>query len=376
MKEAKGAAARERRGKRAGLVGILVNLLLAVGKMTVGTLFGVISLTADGLNNLTDCGSSAISVLSFKLSAKPADREHPYGHERTEYVFSLAVAFLVLYFAFETARDALGKILAPDALVFSLFAVGVAVASILAKLLLYLYYRREAAAIGSDILAAAAVDCLGDCISTAIVLVSLAVGRIFHVNIDGYAGILVALFVARAGAGILRDTFSKLIGQAPPPELIEDIRARICAYPGVLGLHDLAVYAYGPSKYFASVHVEVDAAVPVLVSHELVDTIERELMEATGILLTGHLDPIVTGDERTNTLRAAVLGWVKDCDPRFTIHDFRIVPGEQRTNVLFDVAVPFEASIPEEELKARLTAALTAYDATLCPIITVEHTIL
>ena len=370
------SAMREKRGKRAGLVGILVNLVLALGKMAVGSLFGVLSLTADGLNNLTDCGSSAISVLSFKLSSKPADREHPYGHERTEYVFSLGVAFLVLLFAFETGKEAVGKIVTPTALQFSLWVIAVAVVSILAKCGLYFYYRREAKAIDSDILKAAALDCLGDCISTGIVLICCIVGKLTSLNIDGYAGILVALFVARAGIEILRETFSKLIGQAPPPELVAELEAHICAYPGVLGIHDLAVYAYGPKKYFASVHVEVDAAVPVLTSHELVDTIERELIERTGILLTGHLDPIVTSDERTNSLRAYMMAWVKEIDPHFSIHDFRMVPGEARTNVLFDIAIPFDASVEEEELRARAAAAVVALDPSYCPIVTVEHTIL
>lgn len=366
---------RSRLGNIASLIGILVNIVLAVGKMLVGALFGVISMLADGLNNLTDCGSSVISILSFKLSAKPADKEHPYGHERIEYVCSLIVAFIILLVAFETAKESVNKIITPSAIEFSFLVISTLITSIVAKCGLYLYYKSTAKRINSEILQAAAADSLTDCISTSVVLLTVLIGKFTSLNIDGYAGILVALFIAWSGIGILRETLSKLIGQAPDAETIEAIKQRVLAHPEVLGVHDLAVYSYGPNKYFASVHVEVDASIDVLISHELVDSIEREFYEQTNILLTGHLDPIVTNDDIVNDLRAKIESYVTTLNTQLSIHDFRMVHGEKRTNVLFDVAVPYDCPIVKTELLSTLQNYVSSVDTKYCCIITIENTI-
>lgn len=362
-------------GKIAGFIGVLVNVFLAAGKIAVGAIFGAISILADGLNNLTDCGSSMISVLSFKLSAKPADKEHPYGHERIEYICSLIVAFVILLVAFETLKESINKIIAPSPIAFSYWAIAMLCASILVKCGLYFYYRSVARKINSEILKAAATDSLTDCISTSVVLLTLLVSKFASVNIDGYASALVALFIAWSGIGILRETFSKLIGQAPDEQMSSDIKNRILAHEEVLGVHDLAVYSYGPNKYFASVHIEVDANVDVLVSHELVDEIEREFIQNTNIILTGHLDPIVTNDERVNALRAQVQELVKTLDSRFSIHDFRMVFGEKRTNVLFDVALPFDSTLCKEKIKTEIENGILALDEKYCPIVVLEHSV-
>ncbi len=366
---------RSLRGRIAGIVGIVVNILLAAGKITVGSLFGLVSVVADGLNNLTDCASSIVSIVSFKLSSKPADKEHPYGHERVEYICSLSVAFLVLLVAFDTAREAVGKIIAPENAAFSYWIVAVLAASLLAKLGLFLYYRSVAARINSSILRASATDSLMDCISTSVALASFIVSVVSGFSVDGYAGVMVALFIAWSAIGILREMFSSLIGKAPDDEMLDDIRARIASYPGVLGVHDLAVYSYGPNKFFASVHVEVSSSVDVLTSHELVDEIERDFIENTNIVLTGHLDPIETDNEVVNELRERVDRIVKGIDPAFSIHDFRMVTGERRTNVLFDIAIPFDTKLTGDQIKERVTAALLEIDPRYCPIITVEHTV-
>lgn len=369
------AQQRSRLGNIASFIGILVNIVLAAGKMLVGALFGVISMLADGLNNLTDCGSSAISILSFKLSAKPADKEHPYGHERIEYVCSMIVAFIILLVAFETAKESIGKIITPSPIEFSYLVIGTLIASIAAKCGLFLYYKRTATRINSEILQAAATDSLTDCISTSVVLLTVIIGTFTTLNIDGYAGLLVALFIAWSGIGILRETLSKLIGQAPDEETISAIKERVLAHPEVLGVHDLAVYSYGPNKYFASVHVEVDAAVDVLISHELVDSIEREFYEQTNILLTGHLDPIVTNDNIVNDLRAKVESYVTTLNGQLSIHDFRMVHGEKRTNVLFDVAVPYDCPIVKADVQTKLQDYVSSVDEKYCCIITIENTI-
>lgn len=366
---------RERAGVVAGAVGIAVNLLFAICKMAVGLIFGVVSILADGLNNLTDCGSSILSTVSFKLSSKPADKEHPFGHERIEYVFSMVVAFIILLVSFETAKESVAKIISPEALEFSYYAVFVLAFSIIGKCALYFYYKRTARRINSEILDAAAQDSLGDCVSTSVVLVTLVISELSGYNIDGYAGVFVAGFIALAGIGVLRSAFSNLIGKAPDGAMLTDIKERIESYSGVLGVHDLNVYSYGPNKYFASVHVEVDANIDVLVSHELVDDIERDFAQNTSIILTGHLDPIVVDDERVNSLRMEIDRAVKAIDRRFSLHDFRMVFGERRTNVLFDVAIPYDTERKKEEIKAMLENSVTSLDESFCPVITIEYSI-
>ncbi len=359
-------------GKFASFIGIVANVILAVGKILVGVLFGVISLVADGLNNLTDCGSSVVSMVSFKLSAKPADKEHPFGHERIEYICSLVVAFIILIVAFETAKESITKIINPSQLTFSIWVVVTLGASIIVKCLLFLYYRAVAKKISSSILQATSVDSLTDCISTTIVLIAVLLGKFAGINVDGYAGTVVALFIAYSGIGVLREVFSTLIGKAPDDELFCRIKQKVLSYEGVLGVHDLSVYCYGPNKYFASVHVEVDAKIDVLISHELVDKIEKDIFESDGIVLTGHLDPIVTDDQRVNDLRVKVEDIVASIDQRFTVHDFRMVFGENRTNVLFDVAIPYDTKLTKEQIKSLIEEQLVLINPTYCLVATIE----
>ena len=342
---------REHYGKVASIVGILANIVLALSKIIVGAVFGVLSILADGLNNLTDCGSSVMSFVSFKIANKPADKEHPFGHQRIEYIFSMAVAFLILMIAFELLKESITKIISPSAINFSFLIVGVLVFSILVKFCLYFYNSKVSKKINSQILKATAVDCLSDCISTATVLVALGVGKLTGFNLDGYAGLFVACFVAYAGIGIFRETMSHLVGKAPDKEMVDSIKERILSYKEVFGIHDLSVYCYGPNKYFASVHIELDASIDVIESHEIVDRIEQDFFENTHIVLTGHLDPIVVNDEKVNELRIKVANLVTDIDCNFSIHDFRMVEGPNNTNLIFDVAVPYECSLCDSEIK-------------------------
>lgn len=365
----------EKCGSIASFVGIVANLLLAGCKVVVGAIFGVISVLADGLNNLTDCGSSIISVISFKLSARPADKEHPYGHERIEYVCSLIVAFLVAFVAIDTAKESIAKIISYSEIEFSYIILLVLAFSVLTKLFLFFYYKSVAKKINSSILSASAVDCLTDCISTAVVAVSCIVGKFWGVNIDGYAGIVVALFIGWSAINILKDIFSKLIGQAPEKEMLAEIKQRILSHEGVLDVHDLSVYSYGPNKYFASAHVEVDASVDVMVSHELVDDIERDFIKNTNIVLTGHLDPIVTDNAEVNDLKEKVLNAVAEVSSDFSVHDFRVVFGKRHTNVLFDVAIPYETKMTTSEINERISKAVKEIDEKYCAVITVEYCI-
>lgn len=363
---------RDNIGKKASIIGFLTNLCLAVGKIIAGLLSGLISVTADGLNNLSDCGSSAVSLISFKISSKPADKEHPYGHERIEYVSSMIVSFLILFIAYELVMESVGKILSPTLFDFSLLAFVVLLVSILLKFFLYFYYKHTSKLINSDLLKASAIDSLSDCISTSIVLISMIVGKLFNINIDGYAGLVVAVFIAIAGINILKEVISKLIGQAPDKEIFESIKSRILRHKDVLGIHDLNVYCYGPNKYFASVHIELDSKTDSLVAHELIDDIEREFLQNTNIVLTGHHDPIVIDDEEVNKMREIVSKLVKDIDDSFSMHDFRMVKGPNKTNVIFEVAIPFDTKLSETDIISQLKKHIKAIDSKYMPVIMVE----
>lgn len=360
-------------GRVAGVIGLITNVLLAAAKIAVGSLFGLISVIADGINNLTDCGSSIVSLISFKLSSKPADKEHPYGHERVEYICSLSVAFLVLLVAFETISESVGKLINPSDIVFSVWIPVVLAVSIFAKFGLFIYYKSMAKKINSVVLSASATDSLSDCVSTFVTLLSFVIGVGTGFNADGIAGILVAFFIGWSAIGLLKGIFSNLIGKAPDKEMIKDIKDRIMSHSGVLSVHDLSVYCYGPNKFYASAHIEVPAKVDVLVSHELIDEIERDFIENTDIVLTGHLDPVETDNPIVKELKAKVEEIVYKTDARFSIHDFRIVTGERRTNVLFDVAIPYDSTMTKEQIKESLEKSIKKIDDSYCLIVTVEY---
>ena len=363
---------RESYGTIASIVGILSNLVLAGGKIIVGMLFGVISVMADGFNNLTDCGSSIMSFISFKISSKPADKEHPFGHERIEYIASMIVSFLILLIAFELVKESITNIISATALEFSYIIIAVLLASIAIKCGLFFYNRAVGKKINSDILKATAVDCLSDCISTSVVLIAIIIGKLTGFNIDGYAGVLVAVFIAIAGIKILVEMISKLIGQAPDAELLQDIKKRILAHKTVLGIHDLNVYSYGPSKFFASVHIELAADLDPLVAHEMIDDIEKEFLQNTNIALTGHYDPIVVDDDEVNEMRKKVAKIVKNISKEYSMHDFRMVKGPHNTNIIFDVAIPFDAKHSEEEIKQSIVEHVAKIDTKYTPVIIVE----
>ena len=359
-------------GKKTSIIGLLANLVLAVGKIIVGSISGLISVTADGLNNLSDCGSSAVSFISFKMSSKPADKEHPYGHERIEYIASMVVSFLILIIAYELVSESISKIISPIKNEISIIVLITLAASILIKCLMYFYYNHTAKIINSDLLKASAIDSLSDCISTSIVLISMFISKFASINIDGYAGLVVAVFIAIAGIKILKEVISKLIGQAPDKEVFESIKQRILNHSEVLGIHDLNVYCYGPNKYFASVHIELDAKTDSLAAHEMIDDIEREFISETNIVLTGHHDPIVIDDKEVNEMRKKVSKLVSKIDKSFSMHDFRMVKGPHKTNIIFEIAIPFETKISEETIIETLKQEIEKIDKKYIPVIIVE----
>lgn len=371
--EARDPAVRQQYGKLGSIVGILVNLLLSGGKLAAGALSGSVAITADGVNNLSDAGSSLISLVSFRLAARPADAEHPFGHARIEYLSSMAVAVLILLLGVELAQTSLGKIFSPEEAAFSWLTAGVLVLSILAKLWLYRFNRSLGRRIDSELMAATAADSLSDVLATTGVLVSAAASPFLGFSLDGYMGVLVAVFILRSGAEIIREAMDKLLGQAPTGELVAEIESYVRSYDGVMDCHDLVVHSYGPGRCFATVHAEVPAGRDIMASHDIIDNIERDIFREKGIHLVIHMDPVVTDDVRVEHLRRLVREVLAEVGTELTFHDFRIVTGPSHTNMIFDISAPFAFPLGDSELCRRMEEKLKERDNSLFAVITVDR---
>lgn len=346
-------------GWLAGWVGIVVNVLLFLGKLIAGALTGSVSITADAVNNLSDASGSVVTLLGFRLAAKPADDEHPYGHDRAEYLAGLAVAALILLIGVELVKTSIKKIIAPTEVAFSAAAAAVLLVSIACKLYLALFDRKLGKMIQSPALEAAAADSRNDVISTAAVLAAAVISRVSGVQVDGWAGLAVALFILWSGVGIAKDTIDPLLGRAPDEQLVHTIANEIRGYDArVLGIHDLMVHDYGPGRRFASVHVELDAREDVLAAHELIDSIERDVKKKLRIELVIHYDPIVTDDQELTEMRARVETVIHTIDDRLSLHDFRMVRGVEHSNLIFDLVIPWDMRGREAELKRRINEQL------------------
>lgn len=363
-------AVRGNMGKLVSAVGIALNLLLAAAKIVLGILTSLISLVADGLNNLSDCGSGAVSLVSFRISQKPADKEHPYGHQRAEYIASMIISFLVLLLAVELFRESLDSVMegglsSGNLYVYILLGVSVAI-----KAGMFFGYGITARKINSDALKAAAIDSACDCLATVAVAVGLILSA-YGIAADGYAGLVVSLFVAWEGISILREASSKLLGLAPEPALVEKIRAIILAEEGVLGVHDLRVYCFGRARFYATAHIEADASLPAAITHECIDRVEHKVLHETGVELTAHFDPVDLNDseaaELETRIRAAVEGMFENMD----LHDFRLVRGA-RDKVIFEVGVPFSCKTSDEEILSAVTNAVRLLGEWE-PVVTVER---
>ncbi len=363
---------RGRYGILSGAVGICTNLLLFAGKLIAGTLTNSISIVADAVNNLSDASSSVITLVGFKLAGKPADKEHPFGHARFEYLSGLAVAIIILLIGFELGKTSIDKIFHPGDVVFSILSVVVLAVSMLLKLWQGVFYRTIGRRISSTALIASATDSLSDVISTGAVLVSALIARFTGLQLDAYMGLAVAAFILYSGGKLILETVNPILGEAPDCELVSAVERQILAYPGVLGIHDLLVHSYGPGKTFASVHVEVSAHEDILVSHDLIDNIERDVSKQFNLQLVIHLDPIVVDDPKINELRAFVRKVVTDIDQSLSMHDFRAVQGPTHTNLIFDVVVPSGYNKQEEELVSEIAAQIKARDERLYAVVTID----
>lgn len=367
------AAVHESYGRLSGLVGIATNLLLFAGKIAVGVFFHSIAIMADAFNNLSDSASSLVTLIGFKLSGKPADAEHPYGHARMEYISGLVVSFIILMVGIQLVQTSFGKILHPEKMEFGVVIFVVLAASILLKLWQSLFYKKIAKTIDSATLAATGADSLNDVLTTSAVLLSTLFTRFTGINLDGWMGMAVAVFVIIAGVRLIMNTSSPLLGLAPTRELVDQIYARIMSYQGILGLHDLNVHNYGPGRCFASVHCEVPAGEDIMVSHDIIDNIERDFLHDMNIHLVIHLDPVVTGDERTNRLKAVVERLIDEVSPDISMHDFRVVWGTTHSNLIFDVVVPYRFKWTDEELKTILIDKIHRVNENYHAVVVVDH---
>lgn len=366
-------ALRRAYGTLCGAVGIGLNILLFMGKFFAGQLSGSIAVTADAFNNLSDAGSSAVTLLGFRLAGKKPDTDHPFGHGRIEYISGLIVAGLILLMGVELAKSSFDKILHPEEVTFSALAVVILAVSVAVKLYMWFYNRRIGGKLRSAAMEATAMDSLSDAAATFAVLLATLIGKWTGLAVDGYVGLLVALFILFSAYKAAKETLSPLLGQAPDPELVQRIRDIVAAHDTVVGIHDLVVHDYGPGRQMVSLHAEVPASGDILELHDVIDNIERELHEKLHVQAVIHMDPIVTDDTEVDALRRQVAELARQVEPRMTVHDLRVVRGTTHTNLVFDAVLPLDAAITPAEAARRIREKVSELDGDYYAVVTVEH---
>ncbi|MBQ8782943.1 MAG: cation transporter [Clostridia bacterium] len=360
-------------GVLSGAVGIAVNAIICCIKFVIGFITGSIAITADAINNLSDAGSSAVTLFGFKISNKPADKEHPFGHGRVEYITSLIVSFIVLFMSFELAVSSVEKITDPQPVKYSFVSAIILGVSILGKVWLALFNRKLGKKIDSSAMTAVVKDSIGDIAATTATLIALVVSKYSDIPIDGYLGVFVSLFVFWAGFSILREATGTLLGKPPTKEFVDELEKEILSYEGVMGIHDLMLHDYGPGRIFGSVHVEVSGEVDINISHDLIDNIEKDILEKFGLLLVIHMDPLEVNAEKVNNLKETILTIVKEINPEYTIHDFRIVESPSHTNLIFDLVIPYGHKQSRQEIADLVSENVKKHNPMYCCVVTVEH---
>ena len=345
---------RFRYGIAAGVFGIVSNTVLCVFKILVGILSGSVAIVADAVNNLSDAASSIVTVFGFKLSNRPADREHPYGHERYEYIAAFIIAFAVVLIGALLLKQSIEKIITPEGITVSVYTYVVLAVAIVLKIVQGLLYRNFGKSINSEALRASAADSRNDVFTTIAVLISTIVIDTTGVNIDGYAGLVVSIVIIVFSLKLLKDTVNPLLGTVPDKALVGKIAEKLSSYEIVLGFHDLMIHSYGPAITYASVHVEVDAKENVIEMHDAIDNIERDFMNDMNVHLVIHMDPVTIGDPETDNLKSEITGIIKNLNGDLTLHDFRLVKGPTHTNVLFDVVIPYDCKTTLGDIKRAL----------------------
>ena len=364
---------RQQYGILSGAVGILFNIILFGTKFLAGLISHSIAITADAFNNLSDAGSSIITLVGFKMAGEKPDPHHPFGHGRIEYISGFLVSIIILLMAIELLRSSIGKILHPSDIDFSPLIVGILVLSILVKLYMFYYNRTMSRKIQSAAMAATALDSISDTLATSVVLLSILIAHFTGLKIDGWCGTAVGLFILFAGFNAAKDTIGPLLGQAPDPEFVKSIRDLVMSYDEVLGVHDLIVHDYGPGRLMVSLHAEVPAKGDILHLHDTIDNIEKRLRRELSCEAVIHMDPILNDDEETNTLKSAVMDIVKTIDQSLTIHDFRIVKGPTHTNLIFDVVEPYQVSFLPEDLEAMIQQKVQELDPRYFTVVQVDR---
>ncbi len=366
-------AVRRKYGVLCGGVGIALNVLLFLGKLFAGTLSGSIAITADAFNNLSDAGSSLVTILGFKLAGQKPDPDHPFGHGRMEYLSGLVVAMLILLMGFELLKSSFDKILHPEAVEFSWLSVAILAAGIACKLYMSRYNRAVGEKIHSAAMRATAADSLSDSISTAAVLLATLAGHFFRWNIDGWVGLAVALFILYAGCNAAKDTIDPLLGQAPDPELVGKVEETVLGFAPIQSIHDMIIHDYGPGRLMISLHAEVPADGDLLAMHDTIDLAEQALRDRFGCDAVIHMDPIVTNDQQVVQLRTKMSQLVQVLDPRITVHDFRMVTGPTHTNLIFDAACPFDLKLTDGEIRRQITAMVELLEGSYKAVVTVDR---
>lgn len=370
-------ATREQYGSLSGVVGIICNLILCIFKITVGALTHSISIIADGFNNLSDMGSSVITILGFKLANKPADKDHPFGHGRIEYMSAFIVAILILLVGFELMKTSVGALIDGTPMpTYSLVSIIILAVSVVFKLWLFLFNRKIGKKIESETLLATAQDSLNDSIATAVILLSVAVSKLVPIpfNLDAVMGVAVALFILFAGFNAAKETLNRILGEPPTADLITDIEKAILSHDDFVGIHDLIVHNYGPGRLFASVHVEVPQDINIVECHEQIDLCEKEIYETLGVALVIHMDPMDVNNEQVAFVRQQMSDGIKVINDELTLHDFRMTPmAETQTNLVFDVVIPQNFNLSEKELKEKVSQIAKLINPTFCCVITVER---
>jgi len=374
-KNVKNKNVRQFHGLLSAILGIVSNIFLCIIKVVSGILSGSIAITADGLNNLTDSSASLVTLIAFKLSGKSPDPEHPFGHERIEYISGVIVSIFIIIVGFFLGYSSVIKIINREPINtdrFSLLVI-ILIISILIKLWQWRFYRSVGKTINSSSLIATSVDSINDVFSTIAVLSSIIVFEFTSINIDGVMGLIVSVFIIINGVKLIKETSSPLLGEAPDPKLVENITIKIESYPGVLGMHDLVIHSYGPAKTFVTAHVEVDSEVDINETHHLIDNIERDFLELYNYNLVIHMDPVDINDPLRNELEKKVEKILNNINTKINFHDFRIVRGENHTDIIFDIVVPIDNNISEKQLKKLITKKIKEIDSSYNAIITIDY---
>lgn len=354
-------------------VGVLCNIILFLIKLTIGLLAGSVSIMADAFNNLTDIGSSVVTLIGFRMSEKPADKEHPFGHGRFEYMSAMFVAIIILLVGFELFKSSINKIINPTELNIEIYTIILLLISVIIKLWMFLFNKKLGKSINSTSLVATAQDSINDSIATSAVLISIVICSIFGINIDPYIGLLVAAFICYSGIITIKETLDPLLGMPPEKETIDSIVSIVKKNESFVGIHDLIVHNYGPGRSFASLHVEVPADADIVACHEVIDACEKELHNTLGIEVVIHMDPIATNDENTKKIKESIKKAVLEYDSLLSIHDFRMVDGAEKINLIFDVVVPNEVKKQDSDIKEEINKICKKLDSRYRAVITIDR---